>query len=72
MNENETKHLWETFEGRTDDRLSNEELRILLKQVQAAIPYLGSRIDIYNLAFHHALQTERELQQRIDARKRLK
>lgn len=64
----EPKEIWRRFEGHGTGSITDKELRIALKQVRAALPYLRDRCDRYPLALSDAILTEQRLEQYAQAR----
>lgn len=53
-----SKDIWKRFDGHGTGSITDAELRVALKEVQAAIPYLQARGNRYTLALNDAVQTE--------------
>lgn len=62
------KDMWRRFEGHGSGSITNDELRLMLKQVRASIPYLESRYPRYTLALNDARRAEQNLEQYARAR----
>lgn len=55
------KEIWQRFDGYDSGSITDQELKIALKQVRAAIPYLEARQSRYQLALSDAHLTEMKL-----------